>query len=396
MVAAFTPPGGVPLGHRKNHAKGICFTGVFEANGAGSALSRAQVFASGRYPALGRFNLGTPNPDAPDATVRVRGMGLRISPPDGQEWRAAMINPPVFPVSTPQGFYELLNASKSKDPDAMKTFVATHPEFAGFGEWATKGPWTGSYAEERYNSLDSFIFTDGSGTDHAVRWSLLPAAQPVAISPEDLAKRGPDALEQEITERVRGGATALDIGGDRRQSGRSHRRPDQGVAGRSPHRRGRHAHRAEDRGRGGRPLPRHQFRSDRPAGRDADVGRSLPSGPVRRLCEVIRPSHGGGEGLSPDSHGHPAMIRNFPRFTPLQRLLHWLMAACILAMLFIGVGMVSTVMPKYLPLVSIHKSLGIAILVLALIRLGIRLRFGAPSLPADLPEPVKLAAHLSH
>ena len=205
MVAAFTPPGGVPLGHRKNHAKGICFTGIFEANGAGSALSRAEVFASGRYPALGRFNLGTPNPDAPDATVRVRGMGLRISPPDGQEWRAAMINPPVFPVSTPQGFYELLNASKSKDPDAMKTFVAAHPEFAGFGEWATKGPWTGSYAEERYNSLDSFIFTDGSGTDHAVRWSLVPAAQPVAISPEDLAKRGPDALEQEITERVQSG-----------------------------------------------------------------------------------------------------------------------------------------------------------------------------------------------
>jgi Cytochrome B561 len=56
------------------------------------------------------------------------------------------------------------------------------------------------------------------------------------------------------------------------------------------------------------------------------------------------------------------MIRNFRRFTPLQRMLHWLMAACILAMLFIGVGMVSTVMPKYLPLVSIHESLGIAIL----------------------------------
>ena len=81
------------------------------------------------------------------------------------------------------------------------------------------------------------------------------------------------------------------------------------------------------------------------------------------------------------------------RFTPLQRLLHWLMAVCILAMLFIGVGMVSTVTPKYLPLVAIHKSLGIAILVLALIRLAARLRYGAPALPADLPEPMKLAAH---
>jgi len=90
------------------------------------------------------------------------------------------------------------------------------------------------------------------------------------------------------------------------------------------------------------------------------------------------------------------MIERHQHFNPLQRLLHWLMAACILAMLFIGVGMVSTIMPKYLTLVSIHKPLGIAILVLALVRLAIRLRYGAPALPVDLPEPMKLAAQLSH
>jgi cytochrome b561 len=84
------------------------------------------------------------------------------------------------------------------------------------------------------------------------------------------------------------------------------------------------------------------------------------------------------------------------RFTVLQRALHWVMAICILAMLFIGVGMVSTLTPKYLTLVQIHKPLGIAILILAIIRLGVRLRYGAPALPADLPEPMKLAAHLSH
>lgn len=84
------------------------------------------------------------------------------------------------------------------------------------------------------------------------------------------------------------------------------------------------------------------------------------------------------------------------RFAASQRLLHWLMAICILAMLFIGVGMVSTIAPKYLTLVQIHKPLGIAILVLALIRLALRIRYGAPALPAGLPEPMKLAAHLSH
>src|ERR1700754_3740554 len=64
LVDALAPPTGPSLGHRRNHAKGICFTGVFEANGAGTAPSRAQVFVRGQYPALGRFNLGTPDPNA--------------------------------------------------------------------------------------------------------------------------------------------------------------------------------------------------------------------------------------------------------------------------------------------------------------------------------------------
>jgi cytochrome b561 len=83
------------------------------------------------------------------------------------------------------------------------------------------------------------------------------------------------------------------------------------------------------------------------------------------------------------------------RFAAPQRLLHWLMAICILSMLFIGVGMVSTITPKYLTLVQIHKPLGIAILLLALIRLALRIYYGSPSLPPDLPEPIKLAAYLS-
>jgi len=205
MVDALTPPTVDPLGHRRNHAKGICFTGIFEANGAGSALSQAQVFTRGQYPALGRFNVATPDPKAADATVRVRGLGLLISTPDGQEWRTAMIDAPVFPASTPQAFYDLLLASASKDPDAMKTYAGAHPEIAAFGAWAKSAPWTGSYAEDRFNSLNSFIFVDNSGAEHAVRWSLLPAAQPVPVPPDELAKRGPDFLEQEITQRVGSG-----------------------------------------------------------------------------------------------------------------------------------------------------------------------------------------------
>lgn len=84
------------------------------------------------------------------------------------------------------------------------------------------------------------------------------------------------------------------------------------------------------------------------------------------------------------------------QFSVLQRVLHWVMALCILAMLFIGVGMVSTITTKYLTLVSIHKPLGIAILILAVLRLVVRWRRGAPPLPSEMPEPMKLAAKLSH
>jgi catalase len=206
IVASLAPPGGPALGHRRNHAKGICFTGMFEANGNGAALSKAPVFVQGQYPVVGRFNLATADANAQDAMVRVRGLGVQITATGGQQWRSAMIDAPIFPVSTPQSFYDLQIAAASKDPDAMKNFISTHPGFLTFLSWAKNAPWTDSYAEERYNSLDSFEFIDGSGARHPIRWSFIPAAQPVSITPQELAKRGPDFLEQEITQRVAAGA----------------------------------------------------------------------------------------------------------------------------------------------------------------------------------------------
>jgi catalase len=205
FVDAFTPPTGEPLGHRRNHAKGVCFTGTFEANGAGTALSRASVFVSGRYPVVGRFNLSVQDPHASDATARVRGLGILILTPDGQQWRSAMVDPPFFPVSTPQAFYEFLRVSGSKDPRAMPAFAAAHPEIAAFGAWAKTAPWTASYTQERYNSLNSFIFVDSRGARRAVRWSLVPATEPVAVSPEDLSRLGTDFLEKDLRERVAAG-----------------------------------------------------------------------------------------------------------------------------------------------------------------------------------------------
>ncbi|MFC3692410.1 cytochrome b [Chenggangzhangella methanolivorans] len=84
------------------------------------------------------------------------------------------------------------------------------------------------------------------------------------------------------------------------------------------------------------------------------------------------------------------------KFSPLQRALHWSMALAILAMLFVGVGMTATVDQVRETLIAVHRPLGIAILILALLRIAVRLVQGAPELPAGMPEPMKLAAKLSH
>ncbi|MDE1905470.1 MAG: cytochrome b [Rhodospirillales bacterium] len=83
-------------------------------------------------------------------------------------------------------------------------------------------------------------------------------------------------------------------------------------------------------------------------------------------------------------------------FSIIQRTLHWVMAVMVIAMLFIGITMVSTVGPVFVTLVDVHKPLGIAILVLVLVRLIVRWRLGVPPLPANV-LPVQVAVvHLSH
>jgi cytochrome b561 len=83
-------------------------------------------------------------------------------------------------------------------------------------------------------------------------------------------------------------------------------------------------------------------------------------------------------------------------FSPLARLLHWIMAPLIIAMLFIGVGMVATVSRAHSTLIAIHKPLGVALLLLVIVRLGVRIARGTPPLPEDMTLPQRVAAKASH
>ncbi|HDS0925483.1 TPA: cytochrome b [Pseudomonas putida] len=83
-------------------------------------------------------------------------------------------------------------------------------------------------------------------------------------------------------------------------------------------------------------------------------------------------------------------------FHPFARLLHWLMAVLILAMLFIGVSMVADLSLRHPVLISLHKATGLALLVLVVLRIAARLTLPHPPLPNDLPKLQRWTAGASH
>lgn len=90
------------------------------------------------------------------------------------------------------------------------------------------------------------------------------------------------------------------------------------------------------------------------------------------------------------------MNKRKPRtqFAIQSRILHWLMAAMLLAMLFIGVSMVAS-LGDYHTLVAIHRPLGIMILVLAVIRFLNRMFTTLPPFPATMSRQERFMASSS-
>jgi len=82
------------------------------------------------------------------------------------------------------------------------------------------------------------------------------------------------------------------------------------------------------------------------------------------------------------------------QFTISMRFLHWLMAAMVLTMLGIGVAMVAS-LADYHALVSLHRPLGIIILLLVVVRYVNRRFSTLPPFPATMSSRERFAASAS-
>src|SRR5690606_19912927 len=196
-------------------------------------------------------------------------------------------------------------------------------------------------------------------------------------------------------------AAALGHGGDAGRPRRRGRGSVGALAGRARSGGRRHADAAACRAPGHGRVPRHQLR---PAGAPpwrGRVGRPDPGRTLGHLRAIVQPAAArAGAGTRQRRHhagSNPmsAHDTNPAHFNRTARSLHWLMAVLIIAMLFIGVGMVSSVSARPW-LIDLHRPMGIAILLLAVLRLRNRMRHHPPALPASLPVWQRRAAHASH
>ena len=200
MINTFEQVNGLHSGFRRNHAKGVCFSGYLDSNGRGVALSKAAIFPPGRVAVIGRFALAGGRPYAGDAPQTVRSMAILFKLPDGEEWRAGMNNIPVFPVNTAQAFHDQLLASApdpatgKPDPAKMKAFLASYPETAKAMQLIGNRPISSGFDNSTYNSLNAFRFINAGGAVVPVRWSMVPAQPFEPISTTDPAKANKNYL----------------------------------------------------------------------------------------------------------------------------------------------------------------------------------------------------------
>lgn len=195
-------------GFRRAHAKGLCITGSFASNGNGALLSKARLFARTDSPVIGRFSTGGGQPYAPDGRLAFRSLALSLSQANGEQWRMALDDTPMFVVATPQAFIDLQRATApdpktgKPDPARVDAYMAEHPETRAFLRWQQQSPLSTSFANETFYSINAFRFTDDTGKTWMVRWSFEPETPFEAIDKATLGAQPANFLFDDVIARL--------------------------------------------------------------------------------------------------------------------------------------------------------------------------------------------------
>jgi catalase len=195
-------------GFRALHAKGTLCKGTFTPTPEAAGLTRAPHMNSGTIEATFRFSNGSGNPHHPDYQPDPRGLAAKLYLPGGERTDIVCVSTPRFPVSTPEGFIELVLAQGAGPAAAWKLplVLARHPEaLRALPAAAPSLRPPASYAVIPYYGIHAFRWLDSQGGARFVRYRLVPQAPRETIAPWAARRRGPDYLQQDLRERLEAG-----------------------------------------------------------------------------------------------------------------------------------------------------------------------------------------------
>jgi catalase len=195
-------------GYRPMNAKGTVCEGTFIPAETARALSRAAHLQGGTVPITVRFSDFTGIPPIPDGDPNAspRGIGIRFHLENGASTDLVAHSYDGFPVATAEEFLAFLRAlaasgSDATKPTSMETFLANHPRAKQFVDAPKPAP--ASFASESYYAVNTFRFTNQSGTSRYGRYQIHPVAAEEFLSAKQAAELPSNFLFDEIVERFK-------------------------------------------------------------------------------------------------------------------------------------------------------------------------------------------------
>jgi catalase len=206
---------GLHPGFRAAHAKGLMCSGTFTPSPEAAKLTRAPHASRPSTPVTVRFSDSTGVPTIPDNDPQrsgPRGIAVRFHLGDHVHTDIIAHSTNGFPTRTGQEFLEFLRAVAAfgaGKPEALGTFLATHPSARRFVEAAKPIPT--SFAREAFFAVTSFQFTNAQGISRHGRFRIRPEAGTEYLTDEEAARKSANFLFEEIGPRLAQGPVRLGV-----------------------------------------------------------------------------------------------------------------------------------------------------------------------------------------